>query len=929
DFSREQGEITAKGSFNRKVIEKNFGRVIDALYASNVVTIPCGKFTVTIPRWFYRDLGILETDISVSGHQLVSRKDRMALVIKGAGKGTCRVGDLVYRLPGDRIDLGLFARQPGLWLGNPSLVAFCPVKEGWDAPLEGLSESAYFIFRPGPDDLKWATPKHIRDPLLVRAHDLVCRTLSSDAREAARAAGDLEKIFVQAEPRLAEGIRHRLESLAFHPAEEVRAMAYRILLLKTPYPDQVPSMPSFIESGLSFLNENSIREIVSGNFGKHRLDALKQRLYWYRDHLHWPATKKNQVQFESILRMLYQFAVMHKEFYVPVRAELSRWILHRRDPYLSGRAEELLNLLAEDFEKYMARRFPKVSLQVWKQKLVFEHGIPEAEKGRMMRIFSSTTFLQESIVLAFNDPDFDPADVPPKGIWVLRLLAFKAFTHYRISINTKSGKHFELHMVLSENPSFRPNFETFYWMASLAGFPYGPSVAPILGSNRPAQGALTTQYIGGLTAWDKIREFAEIHKSAGYLRPNAWRKVFTRAFTVIFHAWHHSGYQIVPGSVSPSNIAVPEMDFRETAVIITLTGWTKYSGPLSLVLPMLRDFYQKTAGLYPWCTRQLETRWMFDAAIEALGKEEARKFLLKLCRELKKKPVHFEGRNLRDLLAEYLEKDFSHYLPLSLQSAIDQYTEWSRMNPYTSSAAKEQTAFELIELFRLHAYPDLVRYYFYRFSYFMDATEEIRQPFDRLIGKMQSDPRSLPIQLVELSELQSALVNAEDKNVFSRMVFPRLHGEQHIDLLKVGEARREHVVVRFTLTDKLGGKYTQREPMEPREIGQLYQLFFRENYPKEISDADHHFIAVDDHEKLVGGLTWRYLDPSNVLLDGIVVTSTLQGRGIASGMIGNFFASMAARGIKVIKAHFLFGNYYLKHYFEVDKKWGALVKKLT
>jgi hypothetical protein len=46
-------------------------------------------------------------------------------------------------------------------------------------------------------------------------------------------------------------------------------------------------------------------------------------------------------------------------------------------------------------------------------------------------------------------------------------------------------------------------------------------------------------------------------------------------------------------------------------------------------------------------------------------------------------------------------------------------------------------------------------------------------------------------------------------------------------------------------------------------------------------------------------------------------------------MIGNFFTSMAARGVKVVKAHFLLGNYYLKHYFEVDKKWGALVKKLN
>ena len=160
------------------------------------------------------------------------------------------------------------------------------------------------------------------------------------------------------------------------------------------------------------------------------------------------------------------------------------------------------------------------------------------------------------------------------------------------------------------------------------------------------------------------------------------------------------------------------------------------------------------------------------------------------------------------------------------------------------------------------------------------------------------------------------------------MVFPRLQGEQGFDFLKVGESRQEHVVVRFSFEDQSGRKYILREPVAAREIGQLYQLFFRENYPKEITDNDHQFILTDQNEKIVGGITFRYIEDHNILLDGLVVTSSLQGKGLASRMIENFFASMAARGIEVIKAHFLFGNYYLKHFFEVDQKWGALIKKL-
>jgi hypothetical protein len=472
--------------------------------------------------------------------------------------------------------------------------------------------------------------------------------------------------------------------------------------------------------------------------------------------------------------------------------------------------------------------------------------------------------------------------------------------------------------------------DTFYWQASLAGFPHGPAVASLLGSSRPSLGLLSTQYIGGLTAWDKIREFAEIHRSSGFVKPNAWKKVFVRSFATVFTAWHHSGYQIVPGAITPSNISIPEMDFRESAVILTLTGWSEYKSPLSLVKPMVMDFYCKTTALYPWVKKQLELNWIFDACIEALGREEALEFLDKLRMELRSNHVtcHDES-NLKDILHAYLENSAGRmYLPLSLYSASDQYADWQRMNPLTTSAAREQTITELLELFRLNRMHEMIRYEFYRRTYFHDADAEVQSAFDRLLGTMQQSPDILPIQLIELSDLQAAISSEEDKNVFSHMVFPRLQSDQHIDLLKVGNQAKEHVLIRFDIHDRDGKHYSQYEPVEPREIGQLYQMFFRENYPKEISKKDHQNVVTDEYGRVVGGLTWHYLDDEIVLFDGIVVTSALQGKGIASAMISNFFVSMAALGVKVIKAHFLFGNYYMKHFFEIDRKWGALVKVL-
>ena len=930
DFNSEKGELTSKGSFNRKIIEANFREVIEKLYISNIVTLSDGDFSIQIPRWFFRDLGILETDIIFKEEKLFNRRSLNYLTVKKIGENFYQVGNLKYRINSKEVDLGIFTRQPKLWIGNPEMIEFCPVKEGWDLSHSNISENVYMVHEKLYNEADFPRLKS-KNQELIRINNLICISLFSDKENSLKATNELGQIFSEVEPRLAEVMRHRLEALAYHPEENVRTLAYRIILLKAPDPEQFPYMPFFIESGLSFLDEDSIKKIASSNFGKHRLDALKQRLYWYRTHLNWPAEEQNQQQFETVLRMLFNFAVLHLEYYVSIRAELSRWILHKTDPYLSKRAEEYFFKLAEVFEKSIEERLLLHPAQVWHEKIMFEYGMQEREKEKILHIFQSTNFLQESVVLAFNEYDFDLNDVPAGGIWVLRLQAFKEFKHYRLSINTNAGKHFDLHMVMAENPYFKPKPDTFYWLASLAGFPYGPAVGPFLGSSRPNFGILSTQYIGGLTAWDKIREFSEIHKSAGYLKANSWKKVFTKAFTVIFRAWHNSGFQIVPGIISPANVVVPEMDFRESAVLLSLTGWTAYKNTISLIGPIIQDFYCKTASLYPWCKSQLDVKWIFDACIEALGKEEAKKFLKTLQHDLREKPLnYFDNGNLLSDLSKYMEINLDRsYLPLALYCAIEQYGEWYRMNPLTTGNAKEQTLFELLELYKLQGYPELIRYYFYRHSYFVDADEKILSAFDRLIEKMQNDPEILPIQLLELSELQSVIIDTKDKNIFGRMVFPRLQFAQKVDLVMVGENLKEHVVVKFNLIDKSGAVYIQREPGEPREIGQLYQLFFRENYPKEISDADHHYVVTDENEKIIGGLTWRQLENKNVLLDGIVVTSSLQGRGIASGMIENFFTSMAVRGVNVVKAHFLFGNYYLKHYFEVDKKWGALIKTLN
>ncbi len=289
----------------------------------------------------------------------------------------------------------------------------------------------------------------------------------------------------------------------------------------------------------------------------------------------------------------------------------------------------------------------------------------------------------------------------------------------------------------------------------------------------------------------------------------------------------------------------------------------------------------------------------------------------------------YDDLNLQHELENYIKRrEEKYYLPIALFNAIDQYKEWESLNPGATSFAKEQMIFELSSLFRLYKFPEIVRYNFYYKTYFNTHDKDLKNAFKDLLLRINENVTIPAFQHTELSDLQSTLSCEEDSQVFSRMVFSRMQNYQKIDLLKIGEDKDEHIVVTTELTDKNGIKYNVREPIDPSEIGQLYRLFFEENYPKSISEMDKHILVLDKHDHVIGGLCYIPLENDIVLLDGAAVTTSLKGRGIGSAMIEDFSARMAVIGTKVIKAHYLHGSFYLKLNFKVDKKWGALVKFL-
>ncbi len=173
-----------------------------------------------------------------------------------------------------------------------------------------------------------------------------------------------------------------------------------------------------------------------------------------------------------------------------------------------------------------------------------------------------TTFLKQSILLAFDQNSFELDHVNPEGIWVSRITSRRNYLRYRVSINTKFGKHFDLQVIINDDVKYSSVMETLYWLLAISNHPYEADALPRLGCCRPELRARSLIYLGHLTMWEKIREYSERRRNSSSVANQAsWRKLYVRGLTAIFKGWKISGKRIIPGAINPENMVVHYQDY--------------------------------------------------------------------------------------------------------------------------------------------------------------------------------------------------------------------------------------------------------------------------------------------------------------------------------------------------------------------------------
>ncbi|MBD3221834.1 GNAT family N-acetyltransferase [bacterium] len=924
EFSADEGELTPKGSLRRKQIAANFSDLLAQLYRRPTLT--WRDRTLLIPDWVLRDLNVLEDELAVDGDAIVNRRTGARLEIDdGRRPGWLRLGDLEYRPLADErgLDLGQFARQPLLWVGNPSLQSFLPCRGGWDARFVGVDEQVLLPAREATSGRQICPPR--RDDRLGEIDDLVQTALFGDLEPAREAVLAIEARLPKAPPREALLLRRRLEALAGHPELAIRCEAYRILVLDDPEPDYGRYLPAFVTSGRPFLCEDSIAAIAGGAREPRRLLSFRRRLHAYRRHLEWPATPEIRRIFADLLQLLVDFARHHPENVATVRRELICWQLFDRDPELADHAVAMRRALTDWHLQHLAESQRDVD---WTDVLVFQEGLDDGEIASLRRVLEDTTFLAESVAVAF-DARLDLSTVPQGGIWVSRTFSQPFPSRYRVSVNTETGRHFDLLVILRTDLDDPAVARTFNLVAAIRSWPAEAPVLPRLGALRGDLGAASLAFASGLTVWDHIRRHATTTADAAELGRGGWRRLMVAGMATVLTAWKHSGRKIVPGMVTPSNVSVPERDWQRGRLMISLAGWRDCTGPLDLVRPLLKNFLRLPDRHYPAVQGMLEDRWLLEAVSEALGQHDGAAFLDDVAAALEREPLPEAAPDLAVEVRRHAELLRERYVPnLAVEGATERFHTWRAENPDASARARGDQIEALIRLYRLDREGELGVLTLFRDTFLASAPEAAREACDRLLAKLFRHPELRAMRTVELSDLQDALESTEQREVLARLAFPRMAGTSRPAVQPIGDRAREHVVLQSEIQDDRGVVYTVREPRDAAEMGRLYRQFLRANFPLEFSEVDHHLVVVDTDEQLAGGVVWRLDASGEPHLDGVVITRSLQGRGLARNLLDDFTRRLADAGHEVLRTHFSLRGFFAGLGFTVDRQRGGLVKRL-
>ncbi len=887
DFEADRGELTAKGTYRRKVIERSFAEQISLLYRRRTLTV--GGADIVVPNWIFQTLGITAQDLRVRDDRLDLGSHDTSLTICREGDEAVRIGEALYQPTRRAVDLGHLLATPRLWLGNGELVNFAPLEAAQRDRRRGRGLSARWLRRTGPHPVTAAERDNLAGLLrrqeagLLDLHLTALMITAEDDADAVAAIKVLEHILHLDDAGLTDQALRILRRAVDARSIRVRRRAFQVLATA-----EVPSLyrgtlARFLDRGEDLLDTETILVLADRDLTADQIDAFIVEAEGRCSQ----STDRLDPVIQSMCEFLSTYGTTHPSQYRRLRGFFTRAVMIAHSQQARALAADGKRRLAQGFRAWLGSPSrvavdPETGIEYrWEDVVEFSDEIDVETREHLLEALRTAPIIREASFLFASSPTVVQLDdILPGGVWIRLLGSSHGKSVFRVAIRTRNREQLDLALNLNRDLPDERAQEEINWLivCSEAQGP-GPLVE-IFGGSWPEHDLWTEEFIPGETLDHALRRLAKRKEDPQRIAV-WWPFAAWAALSAYVDFWNRTGGRLVVADPSPANVIVPLHDYHTGARLVSISS----RAPFDSVPTMLRSFQQffvepvekehpELAGLVGWDT-------LFSAVLEIVGEKEGAAQLRAVFETATGK-----DQPMAPALGKFLEAVRRRgFLPRRLFFAAKRYRRWERLNSDATQSARAHTLQQIYSTYNLGelqtSYPE-ARARFFRETVFRNASQVLAEGLDELIARLRSGELMQEELSAAVADLRAHLSLETDEDYFLvRLSYPYLRPEDDVVYVAAAAGGTHQSEMVVTLEDSDGNPFQIRHALSAKEVGRLHRLFMGAKLQVQFRPEHRFLVAINDRGNLIGGIFYEeHAEAQTAHLDRIVVADGFRRRGL-------------------------------------------------
>jgi long-chain acyl-CoA synthetase len=945
-FSDVHHELTPKGTFKRRAIEKNFEEIIQSMYQKDHISIPLGKNEVKIPNWFLREKGALSRDVILKNHNLSITKLKSSLTIKNLNEeeNIIQIGNYSYRINTKQIDLQNILTNPFYWLGNIELTDFTGQEIfQWYRKSEAQNEITF-----------------INKIISVKVSDELRKTFSDilNAKEISMQALHIATVMLQShfDKDNAEALNYFEQVL-----KDVKSNHYRLAVeialrpvlidninirrkmfiaaLQTLRKDNFRRLLDYyIEKDYNFVDKEISSAINSVSRGDENLNELESVFIKQISSV----TAKSPLSTTAIpymFELLVSYGFNHPLSYERIRRFFLNYELYGSTEELRGIASHSRLEIRKQFTSWLGEN-QRVAVDLetgeeyhWDDVLIFDQAISESDQAILKRALTEKQIIREAIFLFSGSVLISLNSILPSGVWVSKYAETENRTVFRVTVQTRFQGGFDLAIHLNKNISPEVIAEEIKWKIIAGTEVNKEKLAAKFGGLWEEYKLWTEEFIGDESVERLIRREYKRNDEATFEKlRNLWKFFVWNAAAAYVKFWKLSDMKMELTDITPDGIIVSPHDYQTGCIITSFYKSKKTKSTLDFIMNFYLSYVLQTEEKYPQIKKASVWNAIFSGIIEALDIDDGTNLINKFRHELNASNVEKKD-DIVSRIDSFLRNIKNHgYLPKQLYFSVKRFHRWHNLNRNASLAAQAEMIYELYETYRLfdleEQYP-AARTRFFLETVFYNSPQRFKDVLRELVRKQRHRKISKEESLRLISALHFEFELDEKETYFiTRLGYPHLKPSDSAALLNIKTeiASQPNLVVQ--LQDDDGNIFTIRNPINPKEISKLHQLYLEANLAVNFRPEHQYLVAVSERGFIIGGVFYYHSDEETVHMEKIVVSNRYRRKGISEGLMNELFNRIKSDNTKFVTTGFFRPEYFYRFGFKIERKYSGLVKEL-